>query len=167
MCSLMQKLVTFYTINLGGDVEYSQAGSLLKTIFTFDETSTVYRLVVDTKDQDEAPDKRLVFFWCVGVIICLIGLSCVCVCHCKMPQAQHMLKAMLELKAVPQGKKVLGACRTHLQPGIDDVQSVISSAWNGSINMTGVLFCLFFFGKGSRQRNKNKKKEKASGRATT
>ena len=82
MCSLMQKLVTFYTINLGGDVEYSQAGSLLKTIFTFDETSTVYRLVVDTKDQDEAPDKRLVFFWCVGVIICLIGLSCVCVCVC-------------------------------------------------------------------------------------
>ena len=77
-----------------------------------------------------------------------------------------MLKAMLELKAVPQGKKVLGACRTHLQPGIDDVQSVISSVWNGSINMTGVCF-VCFFGKGSRQRNKNKKKEKASGRATT
>ena len=78
-----------------------------------------------------------------------------------------MLKAMLELKAVPQGKKVLGACRTHLQPGIDDVQSVISSVWNGSINMTGVFFLFDFFGKGSRQRNKNKKKEKASGRATT
>ena len=47
---------------------------------------------------------------------------------------------MLELKAVPQGKKVLGACRTHLQPGIDDVQSVISSVWNGSINLKGVFF---------------------------
>ena len=74
-----------------------------------------------------------------------------------------MLKAMLELKAVPQGKKVLGACRTHLQPGIDDVQSVISSVWNGSINMTGVFLFVCFFRKGQ-QTKKHKQKERKSKR---
>ena len=71
-----------------------------------------------------------------------------------------MLKAMLELKAVPQGKKVLGACRTHLQPGIDDVQSVISSVWNGSINMTGVLFVCFFSERAADKETKTKIKKK-------
>ena len=71
-----------------------------------------------------------------------------------------MLKAMLELKAVPQGMKVLGACRTHLQPGIDDVQSVISSVWNGSINMTGVFFCLFCSERAADKETKTKRKKK-------
>ena len=56
MCTLMQQLITFFTIKPDDDVAYSRAASLLKTIFAFDERSPVYTIVMEAKGQDEAPD---------------------------------------------------------------------------------------------------------------
>ena len=62
MCALMQQLITFFTIKPDDDdVAYSLAASLLKIIFTFDEGSPVYKMVMEAKGQDEAPDQRQVF----------------------------------------------------------------------------------------------------------
>ena len=66
-----------------------------------------------------------------------------------------MLKAMMELKSVPQGTHILGSCRKHLQPGIDDVQSVISSVWNGPIVCEGVLF----FGRAANKKQQANERE--------